>query len=300
MAENKLHDDEVDIDIKIVRKLLDEQFPQYKQEELMSMRTSGTDNRMFNLGSDKLVRLPRTEGAVASLEKEALWLPQIGPKLPIEVPIPIHTGKSSKEYPFPWLICPFLEGASPNNSNPLDQEQAVLDLAKFIKQMQKLNTKNAPTCSRGQHIKIRDNTVKKYIPLLKEEYDISLLSEIWDSVINTPEWKGLSYWIHGDLHEGNILSKKGKIIAVVDFGLCGVGEPSCDYMCAWTLLGKESREKFKSLLNPDPSCWKRGLGWSFSMGILGYPYYKKTNPVFAEIAKRSMDQAIEDFLSWKN
>ncbi|MFK7824157.1 MAG: aminoglycoside phosphotransferase family protein [Oligoflexales bacterium] len=298
MPETKLHDDEVDIDVTIVKHLIAKQFPQYDRQVVSALVPSGTDNKMFKLGLDKIVRLPRTSGAVASLQKEEKWLPIIGENLPTAVPIPIHAGEPTKEYPFPWLIIPFISGSTPGLSNPLDGEQAAFDLAKFIGAMQQQDTNGAPLCTRGQHIKNRDSAVRKSVELLGDEYDLDQLLEIWNDSVNTPRWEGPSCWIHGDLHVGNILSNGGKINAIVDFGLCGVGEPSCDFMPAWTLLKKENREKFRSLINADENCWKRARGWAFSMGVLGYPYYKNTNPIFASIAKNAMDQAIADFVGY--
>ena len=35
-------------------------------------------------------------------------------------------------------------------------------------------------------------------------------------------------WIHGDVAPGNLLVKDGKLCAVIDFGILGVGDPACD------------------------------------------------------------------------
>ncbi len=48
----------------------------------------------------------------------------------------------------------------------------------------------------------------------------------------------------------------------VDFGACGVRDPSCDLAIAWTLLTGEARRAFRDRLSVDPSTWARGRGWA--------------------------------------
>ena len=49
-------------------------------------------------------------------------------------------------------------------------------------------------------------------------------------------WDGDPVWFHGDVAEGNLLLRDGRLAAVIDFGTCGVGDPACDMVIAWTLL----------------------------------------------------------------
>ncbi len=122
-----------------------------------------------------------------------------------------------------------------------------------------------------------------------------MLNKIWKSSLEIPEWSGKPVWIHGDLHSGNILAKNGEITAIIDFGLSGIGDPACDMMVAWTMLDAESRKTFHNIVKPDDNTWDRGRGWAFALGVLGYPYYRKSNPAFARIAKESLDAVIADY-----
>ena len=48
-------------------------------------------------------------------------------------------------------------------------------------------------------------------------------------------WDGVDRWFHGDIAEGNLLlDDAGRLCAVIDFGTCGVGDPSCDLAVVWT------------------------------------------------------------------
>ena len=56
----KMHADEVDIDVPLVRDLL-AQFPEWADLPIEPVWPSGTDNAIYRLGEDLSVRLPRRE-----------------------------------------------------------------------------------------------------------------------------------------------------------------------------------------------------------------------------------------------
>ncbi len=294
MSTSKMHADEIDIDTALVQKLLENQFPSWAGLPLGVIRPEGTDNAMYKLGSDKVIRLPRMEKSAVNVEKELLWLPTLSPLLPIEIPRILGKGNSEVGYPFPWLICRWLKGKNPDTENILDHHQAAIDLGNFVSAMQKINSTNGPKCSRGQPLSSRDQETRQSITLLSDIYDTKLLTHIWQSVVETPVWSGDPVWIHGDLHAGNLLAENGRVTAVVDFGTMGVGDPACDIMVAWTLLTRETREIFRSIVQPDDATWARGRGWALHLGIVGYPYYRTSNPIFACVAKRAIDEVLTD------
>lgn len=57
----KMHDDEVDINVALVRRLLTAQFPQWANLPLAPVFSAGTDNALYRLGNVLVVRLPRIE-----------------------------------------------------------------------------------------------------------------------------------------------------------------------------------------------------------------------------------------------
>jgi aminoglycoside phosphotransferase (APT) family kinase protein len=50
-------------------------------------------------------------------------------------------------------------------------------------------------------------------------------------------------WFHGDVAPGNLLLDEGRLGAVIDFGRCGVGDPACDLVIAWTVLRGDARDR---------------------------------------------------------
>src|SRR4029450_2099847 len=94
-----LHADEVHIDADLVRQLVRTQMPDVANLELRPVLAPGTDNLVFRLGPELLVRLPRKPSAVRSLLIEREWLPRMASRLPLAVPPPGGDGGAAALYP---------------------------------------------------------------------------------------------------------------------------------------------------------------------------------------------------------
>jgi len=99
-----MHDHEVDIDEALVRRLLQNQMPGVGSLRLSIVEPWGTDNAVWRLGDDLVVRLPRIDGAQGQVDKEARWLPKIAPHLSIAVPEPLAVGEPEFGYPYRWAL----------------------------------------------------------------------------------------------------------------------------------------------------------------------------------------------------
>ena len=67
----------VNIHALLVKKLIAEQFPKWKDLPIKSVAIHGWDNRTFHLGPEMLVRLPSTEDYAPQILKEFQWLPKL-------------------------------------------------------------------------------------------------------------------------------------------------------------------------------------------------------------------------------
>jgi aminoglycoside phosphotransferase (APT) family kinase protein len=87
-----MHPDELDTDAALVERLLIEQFPHWADLPIEPVLPMGTDNALYRLGDDMVVRLPRRPRDSIVLEKERRWLPKLAPLLPLDVPVPLAKG----------------------------------------------------------------------------------------------------------------------------------------------------------------------------------------------------------------
>ncbi len=297
MPADKMHVDEVDTDASLVCRLLAAQFPQWADLSIEPVRSAGTDNAIYRLGDDMAVRLPRIHWAAGQVDKEHRWLPRLAPHLPLAIPVPLAMGKPSEGYPWHWSICRWLEGENATIERISDPRQAATDLAQFISALQRIDTTGGPLPGpqeRGVPLAMRDACTRDAIARLHSMLDTGAATAAWDAALQAPRWHGAPVWTHGDLQSGNLLSVKGRLSAVIDFGCLGVGDPACDLIVAWNLFSAESRDVFRAALPVDDATWARGRGWALSVGLIALPYYKDTNPVLAGINRYAIDAVLAD------
>jgi aminoglycoside phosphotransferase (APT) family kinase protein len=101
-------------------------------------------------------------------------------------------------------------------------------------------------------------------------------------------------WIHGDVSAGNLLIKRDRLSAVVDFGCSGVGDPACDLVIARMLLSGEGREAFCAALPADGATWKRARGWALWKALITLAEHLKANPVEAKKARHVIAEVLAD------
>ena len=124
--------------------------------------------------------------------------------------------------------------------------------------------------------------------------DIGAAMAAWDGAVRAPVWDGPPTWVHGDLQSGNLLAQGGRLSAVIDWGCMGVGDPACDLMPAWNLFTAETRAIFREATSVDDATWARGRGWALSCGLIAQPYYQRSNPVLADIARHAIREVLAE------
>lgn len=130
----------MDITTELVKRLVEEQFPQWKDLEVRPVARSGHDNRTFHLGNTMAVRLPSGKNYAAQSAKEIRWLPYLQNHLDFPISKPVAAGKPTEYYPFPWSVNLWLEGNTLFEEDPLDQQLFAKDLAAALKKLQAIDS----------------------------------------------------------------------------------------------------------------------------------------------------------------
>lgn len=263
---------EIKIDETLVRRLVDSQFPQWKNLRVRSVQSQGWDNRTFHLGDTMLVRMPSDTDYELQVEKEQQWLSRLAPLLPLPIPLPIAMGKPEYEYPWKWSIYRYLDGESATTASIADPNQFAKSLANFLSALQKIDTTNGPVAGlhsfyRGGLLSTYDTETKQAIKTLKDKIDEEAVTEIWGIALKTV-WQNKPVWVHGDISLGNLLVKNGQLSAVIDFGQLAVGDPACDLAIAWTFFKDKSRDIFRKNLSLDNDTWARARGWTLWKALI--------------------------------
>jgi aminoglycoside phosphotransferase (APT) family kinase protein len=295
-----MHIDEVDTDVSLVARLLAAQFPQWVTLPIEPVNSAGTDNALYRLGSDMVVRLPRIQGASGQVDKEHRWLPELAPRLPLAIPVPLARGIPGEGYPWHWSVYRWLAGENAANAPIANPGRVAAELAQFIAALQRIDSTGGPlpgphNSGRGEPLVMRDKATRAAIATLRGTLDAGAAAAVWETALKAPAWGGPPVWIHGDLQPGNLLVHQGRLSAVIDFGCLGVGDPACDLLVAWNLLSAETRQVFRAALAVDDATWARGRGWALSVGLIALPYYRDTNPVLAAISRRAIEETLADY-----
>jgi aminoglycoside phosphotransferase (APT) family kinase protein len=289
-----MHADEVDTDVVLVGRLLAAQFPQWADLPLERIPSAGTDNALYRLGDDMVVRLPRIHWAVGGVDKDFRWLPVVAPLLPVAIPVPIAKGAPAEGYPWEWGVYPWLEGENPTADGIADAKSLATNVAQFVEAMHRVDLTGGPPAFRGAPLATQDEPTRAAIAALEGVIDRDAATAAWDAALATPAWSGPPVWVHSDLLPGNLLVQDGRLTGVIDLSGMGVGDPACDLMIAWALFSGESREAFRAALAVDDATWARGRGHALSQALLFVPYYVRSNPVGVRFARRAIDEVLAD------
>ena len=292
-----MHRDEVTVEETLVRGLLAAQFPEWADLPLEAVEPRGTDNWLYRLGADLVVRLPCRERTVATLVRERTWLPRLAGRLRLEIPLPVAAGAPGAGYPWTWSVYPWLEGENAIDAPVVDLARAAGDLAALLEALRHVDSDGGPVPGeesffRGAPLGVFDRRVRADLAHLRDEIDAEAATAVWDEALRAPGTER-PVWVHGDLDRRNLLTRQGRLAAVVDFGSVGVGDQACDVAVAWKVLSPETRDIFRRALPVDEATWARARGWVVSQAVGALAYYTpETNPTLVVEARRWLADAL--------
>ena len=267
-----MSDATVPIDADLVQRLVSEQFPEWGRLPVIPVARQGWDNRTYRLGDQLTVRLPSAAGYVAAIEKENLCLPLLAPYLPLPVPIPVATGRATDECPFPWSVRQWLPGETLDAASDLDLCTVATDLGSFLVHLRAAPTAGGPAAGRHSFYRgcppaVYGDEVREALQALSATVEVTRCEQVWAAAMDSV-WIGHPVWSHGDIASGNLLVRDGRLSAVIDFGTCGVGDPACDLVIAWTLFTGESRALFRRSIGLPDEAWHRARGWALWKALI--------------------------------
>jgi len=178
----------------------------------------------------------------------------------------VALGKPGRGYPFPWSVRRWLAGDTVDESTGVDRVQLAIDLGNLLRALMSLPV-DAGTAAgrhsfyRGSHPSAYSDEVQAALVQLDGEVDTEHCRSVWLAA-TTRAWGSPPVWFHGDVAVGNLLVSDNRLSAMIDFGTCGVGDPACDLVMAWTYFEGDSRETFRDAVGLDMATWQRARGWA--------------------------------------
>ncbi|MGD8415789.1 MAG: aminoglycoside phosphotransferase family protein [Pseudomonadales bacterium] len=297
----RLHADQIESDERLVERLIAEQFPRWAGLPVRKVATSGTENAIYRLGRDLVVRLPYRPARTEQVDKLDRWLPELARHLPLAIPETLARGVPSEAFPAAWSVLRWLDGEEVALSGLSDPVASAVTLAEFVRALLAIDTAGGPAPGehnfwRGVPLADRDEMTRRAIEASGDLIDGMAVTQAWERDLAADVWRGPPTWLHGDLAPDNLLHQEGRLTAVIDWGGLGVGDPATELLPAWNLFRGESRRTYREALGFDDATWARGRGLALSTAIVALPYYRTTIPVRADRAMQVIREVLADHL----
>ena len=263
---------DVPISPLLVRALIQEQHPDLAHLPLTDIG-EGWDNRLFRLGEELAVRVPRRAASATLIEQEQRWLPRLAPSWPLPVPVPIRVGRPGCGFPWSWAVVPWFRGQSALCEPLRDPVTAAAALGEFLRALHQPAPADAPHNPwRSVPLAARATILREHLEQVNGLVDRVAVLSVWDRVLSADRWVGPPVWIHGDLHPGNLLLDSGRLTAVLDFGDLAAGDPATDLSVVWMWLPASARPTLRASARGtrdpiDDDTWMRARGWALALGL---------------------------------
>jgi aminoglycoside phosphotransferase (APT) family kinase protein len=279
----RMHEEEVNVDEALVGHLLTMQFPDFAERPLTVVEPWGTDNAIWRLGDDLVVRVPRIYWAKEQAQREAEWLPRIAPHLPVAVPEPVAIGQPGGGYPYQWAVHRWLPGDGATFSRIDNPAAFALDLAEVVEALQTMPIDGAPEANnRARPLLAYNVATLEAIERASHLIDAESATAVWEEALAAPPHPGPAVWVHGDI-EGNCLVSDGRLSGIVDWSSACAGDPAVDVQVVWSpLFTDDSRRVFLDALHVDAATLARSRGAAINQACAALPYYLHTYPLIVE------------------
>jgi aminoglycoside phosphotransferase (APT) family kinase protein len=287
------------VDASVARRLIARQFPQWSHLPVRPVATSGWDNQTFRLGDRMSIRLPTAREYALAVDKEHRWLPILAPRMPLPISVPLAKGEPGDGFAFHWSVYEWIDG-DPAGIDTIGELTEFADsLAAFLAALRNVDPAGGPEPGlhnwfRGGPLQVYDAQTRRAAEVLDGQVPRDSVMAVWQSALRAL-WDGRPVWFHGDVAQDNLLVRDGRLAAVIDFGTCGVGDPACDLVIAWTLLSGASREAFRARLDVDTGTWTRGRGWALWKALIIYAGALHRDHAADADAKRVIDEVLTEY-----
>ena len=290
----KMHDGEADIDAELVRRLVAAQFPALAGLPVTAFRSTGTVNAIYRLGGGLY-----GAGCRGSPGRRGTWSRRPAGcrgwrggcrwRSPSRWPPggPVMATRSTRRSTGG-------SRGSRTRAKLVDERQAARDLARFVTELRRMDTTDAPRAGR-RPLRELDAGTRAGIEEAGDDIDHDAVLAASDLALEAPPSDGAARaWIHAGLLPPNLLVGGGRLRAVIDFGAAGAGDPAADLIAAWSVFGPAGREVFRDAPGAGDGDWDRARGVALHQAVRLIPYYRVTNPGMAALGRRTAGQVLAD------
>jgi aminoglycoside phosphotransferase (APT) family kinase protein len=292
-----MHGDQLDVAVHTVRALVVRQFPQWANEPVRRLESSGTVNAIFRLGDGLAVRFPlrAVDPGVAreQLRAEAEAAAEFAAVSTVPSPVTVAIGAPGEGYPLPWSVQTWIPGDDAVAQDPAGSEAFAHDLVALIERLRGVDPRGRrfSGAGRGGHLRDHDDWVELCLDRSAGLLDVASLRAMWAELRQLPEVDD-DRMCHGDLTPPNVLVRDGRLAGVLDTGGFGPADPALDLVSAWHLLDDGPRRVMRDALRCSDVQWRRGMAWALQQALGLVWYYAESNPTMSAWGGRTLDRLV--------
>jgi len=295
----RMHADELVIDDEAVRRMIADQFPQWRDEPVRRLATDGTVSAIFRIGDALAARFPLRDAeprdVSALIAEEAAAMRELAACCPFPTPLPVAEGAPGTGYPLPWSVQTWLPGEVATPSGLAHSESFTHDLVHLLHSLRAADTRGRPFrgVGRGGDLTHADAWMQECMEGSAGLLPVDRLRALWSRFRQLPG-AGRNVMTHGDLTPPNLLVDGERLAGVLDGGGFGPADPALDLVAAWHLLDAGPRALLRRELECDEVQWWRGAAWAFeqSMGLVWY--YRESNPGMSGLGRSTLSRILGD------
>jgi aminoglycoside phosphotransferase (APT) family kinase protein len=177
---------ETEITAGLIRDLLRDQHPDLAELPLREVE-GGWGNQMWRLGDELAVRIQRMETSPDHQLKERRWLPQLAPRLPLPIPVPVRSGAPSERFPKLWTVMTWVPGLPLDHGSITRGEHAADTLAAFLRALHVAAPADAPVdTGGGAHPKDCTDGFDRFFDAVDADTigsDAAAVRAVWDDAV---------------------------------------------------------------------------------------------------------------------
>ena len=291
-----MHPNQLTISLETVRRLVDAQFPQWRDLPIEQFASQGTVNALFRIGQRLAARFPLEPGEVGPtrrwLQAEAEAARELLGRTRFRTPEPVALGEPGEGYPHPWSVQTWLPGTAATDQDPGGSVAFAHDLAEFIAGVRAIDTGGRAFNGKGRggDLRSHDAWMETCFAHSERLLDVARLRRMWAVLRELPRGAAGDVMTHGDLIPGNVLVCDGRLAGVIDVGGLGPADPALDLVGAWHLLEAGPRQVLRDDLDCDDLEWERGKAWAFEQAMGAAWYYVESNPAMSLMGQRTLQR----------